>query len=384
MIDDGRLGLPSASIMHAVAECTGRMALVAQLRAEGKLDDRATPEALSGRRIHEFIAFRRDDLLTDDELDVANECTQIAHALIKEWMGDVSRTVFERKEERLYYVEQGAKLFSGQPDLCVIDFRNARAFVINYKTGRKASDDAADNLQLRTEVVLLKHNFRELQTIDAAIVEPRVDWNPVRVSYNADDLENAKVQILEIVNHAYLYSDTRKAGAWCTYCPARLYCPEAQATVTTLSHESIVLALPRGAAGTRFWEQVKFAKKLIEDIEKKYKEILEVEPDALPGYILPKYGKRHWVVADPRALKDNLTDYLSEDEIDGCATFWVLKLREIFGLKFRLKGDELDKKFFGALGESAKRTYGEPYIRQPYKSEKARLLTQRTENENDE
>ena len=88
---DPRLGLPSASSMHRVAQCPGSVALSNSLRASGKLYECRDPDAESGTRIHQWLASEfiggEPVALDARELPVALKCAQLRETLIKEWLG---------------------------------------------------------------------------------------------------------------------------------------------------------------------------------------------------------------------------------------------------------------------------------------------------------
>src|SRR5262249_43308472 len=140
--------------------------------------------------------------LTGEERMVATKAAEIRNKLVTDWLGhewgiEDGQMIIEHR----FWYRQGLKpRFTGQPDYL---FGNQnRAIVINYKLGRKEAMPAADNLQLRTEIVLLKHAHPELTEIAGAIVEPLVSWESERVQYKAADLAEAEKQILAFVDRA--------------------------------------------------------------------------------------------------------------------------------------------------------------------------------------
>lgn len=378
MTHDPRLGLPSGSEMYRVAQCSGSRALIKLLRDAGKLDEKPSADALSGSRVHERLAgnFGIGQLLTAKEFETVCKCIELRDKLIDEWRGDEPLDRLMQLTEQRFYYRRGIKpLFSAQLDLAVLDLRNARALIIDYKSGRTESVAAADNLQLRTEVVCLKAEYDSLQVIDAAIVEPWVDWEPVRVSYVGGQLAAAAADIVAIVDAP----PSLHAGAWCTYCPAQTQCPAALAYIdslpkTTRSDVVTYFELPRGDDGVVFWQKLKVAKKIIDNLERAYEAILSAEPNALPGYILPAHGRIRRVVSDPAKLKAALREYLTDAEIDGCATYHLDKLAEVLGLKHHLAGAELDEKFKNLVNDVLARVYDRPFIRPIRRYEREKLL----------
>ena len=127
-----------------------------------------------------------------------------------------------------------------------------------------------------------------------------------RVHYGQEGLAVAEAEILAIVDEA-AWNTARTPGTHCRYCPARIHCPEAQNYIqTALDYSqvrSLICDLPRGEAGSRLWEKIGLAEKLLADMKATYKRILVDEPDALPGYVLPEEGHKRRTVTDPVKFK---------------------------------------------------------------------------------
>src|SRR5262245_34876390 len=206
-MNDPRRNLVSGSKMARAAECPGSVAMEREVRKSGRffaLPDRARA---SGIKIHgwnaeEALGQTPKTELDSGELATAEKCVELRQTLLDSWHldaqanGDMELIV----EKRFWYRRGLIPLFSAQIDIAVIDRPHKRALIMDYKTGRLETDEAADNLQLRTEAVLLKHNFPELEEIRAAIIEPWVSWDPVEVEYKGDDLRQAENQIVAIAD----------------------------------------------------------------------------------------------------------------------------------------------------------------------------------------
>ena len=185
-----------------------------------------------------------------------------------------------------------------------------------------------------------------------------------------------EAEILEIVYAAFSDPELH-AGPWCNYCAARLYCTEAFDYIQTIPNPRVDRALrelPRGEAGTTLWEKIGLAKKLLGELEEAYKEILRKEPLALPGYILPEQGKARRRVCSPAKLKEHLAEWLSAEEIDGCAIFWVSKISELLNLKHHLNLTDkaLQTHFARLAGDAIEIVFDEPSIRALTKKELVR------------
>lgn len=379
-VKDPRRGLSSASSMYRVAECPGSLALIETIRDYGwQYRERYDPARESGVRIHTWLAAktleRPEPDLNPGDVGTAEKCDELKAALVAQWLREPAdlETIIERR----FWFRIGLwPRFSGQPDYVLINRFDNRALILDYKTGRIEAEPAADNLQLRTEVALLKHNFGYLDEISCAIIEPNVSWQPDIAVYSSEDIARATDEILEIVANTQWHPSERKAGNWCVHCPAKAHCPEAISYVEllpALRESQTVAELPRGDRGVTFWERIKVAKKLIEELEQAYVTILETEPDALPGYVLPKHGRERRFVTLPARLKTALAEYLTGDEIDGCATFHLSKLEELVGLKKHVNGVELKRLFANITRNAVATTHDNPFIRPMTKKERAMI-----------
>jgi Protein of unknown function (DUF2800) len=382
---DPRRGLPSASAMYRVANCPGSQTLINSVRSVGKYYELPTREMVSGTRIHGYLALdalgdrpQAQDFLSamnSDERFVSRKAGEIRDAFVSEILGNGQEK--ELIIEKRFWYRQGLNgpRFSGQPDFIAI--KGKRALVINYKTGRIQAEPVADNLQLRTEIVLLKHNRPELEEIYGTIDEPFVCWEPELVNYDEQSFAKAEAQILAFVDRAAWERDKRIAGPWCAKCAARAYCAEAMAYIETIPNPdigTIIKELPRGQAGVVLWEKIKLAKKLLETLEQTYERILADEPDALPGYILPKKGRGRRIVPDPAAFKQSLAAYLSGEELDQCATYHVAKVEELLALKDKLKPGAAHKLIAQLTKDTVLVIHDAPFIRPITKREREALL----------
>ena len=384
MSSDPRRGLPSASSMHRDANCPGAQALINSLRQAGKHYELPSRAASSGIRIHDYLAVdalggtaQASDFfnaMSSEERAVAHKAAEIRDSLVQECLGNSEKEIIV---ERRFRYRQGFELrFSGQPDFIAI--KGPRAFVANFKTGRKEAEPAADNLQLRTEIVLLKHNRPELEETHGAIVEPLVSWDSERVGYGEEALAKAEAQILAIVDRVQWESDKRIAGPWCQYCPARAYCAEARAYIETIPNPNagtIIKELPRGEAGVLLWKKIKVARQLLDTLEQTYEEILRTEPDALPGYILPEKGRPRRIVPYPARFKEALAEVLTPEEIDGCATFSPAKVQELLAIKHKLEPKEARTVFERLTRDTISTVFDAPFVRPLSTSERKRLET---------
>jgi PD-(D/E)XK nuclease superfamily len=395
LVFDPRRGLPSASSMARLKECPGSLALSNYVKREGYFVP-TNIYANLGIRIHrrlasDFQANNSTDQLDETEEDLCEKCRQLRDSLIADWLGLNAQPPDFFAEVRLWYRNGDIPVFSGQPDLIVLDRSGKRGLLLDYKTGRSQPEPIADNHQLRAEVVLLKHTLPKLEEIEAAIIEPWVSWESIRVSYSGEAFKQAEQEILSICDAAAFGQSERHAGEWCRYCSGRVYCKEAFAYIEKIPSfpavnrdslddeglskakfdiETLFRDLPRGPRGAEIWRRLKIAEKLLEAITQTYLKILETDPDALPGFILPKEGRERRIVPYPAKLKAALAEYLTGDEIDGCAQYYPGQIEKLFGMKHKVSGKELEHRFAELTEGTIEVLHDRPFIRELTKRER--------------
>jgi hypothetical protein len=378
--NDERKGLPSASSMSRLKECSGSLAFIAALKASNKYFELTNRDATSGTKIHWYLAvtplWQNENLdaekeLTGYEMGTARSCRELQRTHVHNWIGTDDSELEFIVERRFWYRTGLKRRFSGQPDFIVMT--RSRALILNFKTGRIEADNASDNVQLRTEIVLLKHEYPELREIDAAIIEPHVSWERERVHYELDALEQAENEILAIVDEAS-WNLKRTPGPHCKFCPARVNCPEATNYVQTALDYSqvhnLIRELPRGVEGSRLWEKIALAEKLLDDMRKTYKSIMTREPDALPGYVLPSVGYERRKVVNAQIFKEALREFLPPQVIDAHADYPISIIEEMYGVASGLKGKKLEQEFARLTANSVELSNAEPFIRPLTKKEK--------------
>jgi hypothetical protein len=384
-VTDPRRGLASASSMSRLASCSGSLAFVAALKESGKYFELNNKDATSGTRIHWWLAVtpftQRENLeagkqLDGSEMGTALRCREIQIEKVNAWHGLDDRTVKILIECRLFYRTGLRPRFTGQPDFVIMNDAR-RALILDFKSGRLESDSAADNLQLRTYVVLLKHEYPELEQIEAAIIEPNVSWESETVRYHYDALAQAEAEILAIVDEA-AWNHKRTAGPHCKHCPARVYCPEAQNYVQTAidfsQSTSLIRDLPRGEAGSSLWAKIGLAEKLLADMKATYHRIMLDDPGALPGYVLPAEGHQRRTVTDPAAFKKALEVDIRPEDIDLLADYPIGKIETKFGEQTGLTGKKLKTEFERLTAGSVTVTRDAPFIRPLSRKERETLI----------
>lgn len=374
---DPRRGLPSASAMLRLSLCPGSHALIEALKARGLFYEPYDPDREAGNRFHAWLADitrgspdKRE--LAEDELGTAQKAVELRQELVLAWAGGALSSVQTEiiVERRFWYPSRWNGRFSGQLDFAIMDFGTRRALVINYKSGRKDAQPAADNLQLRAEVVLLKAAFPVLESIEGAVVEPWVRWDPVRVKYAGAALQEAAGEILAIADRALWDIEHRFAGDHCFHCPARAHCQEARNYIANLYQLAVkqgrgLVELPLGARGSEIIENIKTVREMLSAMEAEYKRVLADKPDALAHHYLHD-GRALRSVTNIKAARERLAQVIDADEFEACLDASVAKLEKAFakkkGLKLKLKQKVGEKAFADYMGALVQIEHAEPYI----------------------
>jgi len=153
---DEREGKPSASGMPRLLGTEEEPGCLGSFQMERRIKDTSNRTAANrGTKIHAAMhgTIPFESLSHSDK--ICAERLGYEEGRLVEEFGMESAT--QIKEERLWLVESGVKLFSGQPD--VIHLSSQRALVINYKTGHYEPEPIRTNAQMLAEAVLVANEF---------------------------------------------------------------------------------------------------------------------------------------------------------------------------------------------------------------------------------
>lgn len=230
-MSDPRENLPSASSVERYSLCPGSWNLCRSLPKEDETRRDPNDDAASGTRIHAELAGQIGVSLTEDERATADKCISLWWELLTKHEFKPSMTTTER---RLWLHDDALnKILSGQPDIVVANGR--RAVIVDWKTGRNESTEAAGNQQLRTLAVLVAEHY-DVDQVIVAIIQPHVSPQVTTAFYNADDLARARIELLELIEAIQKPDAPRRAGEkQCRYCRGRAICPEAQEVVNSVA-----------------------------------------------------------------------------------------------------------------------------------------------------
>lgn len=350
-MSDERLGLPSASSASRYAACLGSWQLEKQI-AEGAV----TNDATIGNRIHSALAMELVDNLTSDETWTIDRCREQELELVKATFPEATEEPNVWREKRLWSIDdRGVKLWSGKPD--VIYVVGSAGLIIDYKSGRGAVENAAENLQLRCLVALLDENFGfTFDRITVAIVQPLAGPPSVAV-YESQDIRNAIAESADLMEQIQKIGHPRTPSeSACKYCKGKPFCPEARelavagpltntpegitpdAIAATLTNQTLAAFLDRSAQ----------AEAVIEACRTEARRRL-AEGDTVEGWTLKEGAVRE-------TIKDTETVYLRFIESGGtyedmmpAITINKTKLKDALKVATETKGKELDAKLTALL-----------------------------------
>lgn len=224
MIEDPRLGLPSASSFALDALCPGRQALLKEL---GDLPETKDEDAERGTMLHEAWEKESHKSLGADDTDIYENGLKLVEQVKGEW-GFVGAKEGKREERFYIHDDQGNLAASGQADRHYVVGRSV--LVIDFKSLWCRSLVPAElNWQARLLAVLVARHY-DAEHVRFAFLKPLFGKKDI-VDYNADDLDRAEYSIQQVLWEAK-HNPQRRAGAHCRHCKAATTCPEAAAYVS--------------------------------------------------------------------------------------------------------------------------------------------------------
>ncbi len=280
MIDQERGEYPSASAAERNTYCAGSHALCLVAPPS-----REIPVTGRGILLHELLSQSGEisfEGFDDGEQWVIEQCVYIKQSIQAHFDFDDAKVI---TEERLFYVGTKNKIrFSGRLDLLAVDEKNCAALIIDYKTGWKGGAEAARNLQLRWQAVLVHRNFN-VTKIYVALVQPMVSELPYSIAaYDDTMLKRARKSVLRAVTATEERDVPRVPGpVQCENCDAASMCPEAHVVVKRIPHFDFRHL--QGARAMQFIDACNTAGKIIEASKHYFSEILSRDETAFPGYV---------------------------------------------------------------------------------------------------
>jgi CRISPR/Cas system-associated exonuclease Cas4 (RecB family) len=338
---DERAGLPSASEYDRLLQCRASYLLNRKAHALGQVAHQWSLAADLGARKH-LASTEGPEILSEAEREDWEKCQQKREAFIKEWLGNSQEPFSSVKEERLWLRRGIRPLLTGKPDevLRVGD----RAAVLDLKYGSYRVADPASNVQLSVYALLVSREDDAIEEVTVQILSPYFDFEPF--IYTRAELDRLHQEVLVVLNSL---SDPGKPtpGAHCQFCPGKMICsaarmeaentapkvmrnPAARSAVagswSLRNQQGDVPAtpcwdceLPVGEPAANLLSQIKRAKSLFQEIEGFYKQLLEREPGAIPGWTLERGAVRR-SIEDPVAAFERLLETYSVSEFVNCCS----------------------------------------------------------------
>jgi hypothetical protein len=203
--------------------CRGRFQLCRDLPDEPPSED-----AISGTRIHKWLALRGTTDVPDldlDELETAERCLTLEQKFLAWWNPEGAPREILREKALTLYIHKDTSTVetTGTPDECWII--GQRGAILDRKTGRMAVEWTPKNLQFRRYVVLLAANYG-LTEVTVAKIQPWQKAEPP-VEYTLGDILQAHEEMIADVLASHDPQAKRTPGAeQCKFCRGKKLCPE--------------------------------------------------------------------------------------------------------------------------------------------------------------
>jgi hypothetical protein len=272
------------------------------------------------------------------------------------------------REKRLWSIDdRGVKLWSGKPD--VIYVVGSAGLIIDYKSGRGAVEDAAENLQLRCLVALLDENFGfTFDRITVAIVQPLAGLPSVAV-YESADIRNAIAESADLMEQIQKIGHPRTPSeSACKYCKGKPYCQEARelavapplrnapegitpdAIAATLTNQTLAAFLDRAAQ----------AEAVIEACRAEARRRLS-EGDAIEGWTL-KEGSVRESISNSEIVASRFLELGTYEQLSSAITLNKTKLKDALKVATGTKGRDLESKLDQLLAGCTESKTGQPTL----------------------
>lgn len=352
-MSDERNGLPSASAASRYAACLGSYQLERQV-----VEQETSADAQTGNRIHAALALEPVTDLTTDETWIIDRCREQEAEVVRQFFGDKTPNCY--REKRLWSMdENGNKLWSGKPDVIYIwdDGNHYCALIIDYKSGRGAVENAAENLQLRCLVALLDESFAfVMDRIAVAIIQPLAGPPSVSI-YESPDIRNAIYEASNLMETIQKLGQPRTPSeSACRYCKGKPFCAEAREAAVAPPLTNLPVGItPDAIAATltndtlaAFLNRASQAEAVIDACRAEARRRI-AEGEAIEGWTLKEGAVRE-------SIKNTETVYLrfiegggTYEQIMPAVTLAKAKLKDALKASTGAKGKELEDKLAALL-----------------------------------
>ena len=276
---DERKGAPSASNGGRYELCHGSHAAGAKFKSKG------SPAATLGTSQH-LIMTGVDVDLEDVALEDCKEAERQRDTIMDFVFPDRdSNPPKQILEVRMWYKNNR---YSGVPDLLAM--RDGRGLIVDYKFGRVKVPHAKGNVQLKWLSVLADRNHK-LDKITVCIIQPRCGGFTSH-TYDRSDLKRARRSVLY---HLRLMESEnlllRPGKEQCRYCPANEACPALHSQARGIASINKVEALTPVQLSEAM-DMVDAVESACKAIRRRAGEVLQTNPNAIPGYELVRGSSR--------------------------------------------------------------------------------------------
>jgi hypothetical protein len=228
--------------------------------------------------------------------------------------------------------------------------------IIDYKSGRGAVENAAENLQLRCLVALLDESWGfTLDRVTVAIIQPLAGPPSVSV-YESSDIHSAIMEANGLMKEIQKVGQPRTPSeSACKYCKGKPYCPEARelavappltnapdgitpdAIAATLTNQTLAAFLDRAAQ----------AEAVIEACRAEARRRLS-EGGAIEGWTL-KEGSVRESITDSEKVASRFLELGTYEQLAPAITLNKAKLKEAIKTATGFKGQQLTNKLDALL-----------------------------------
>jgi hypothetical protein len=224
-----------------------------------------------------------------------------------------------------------------------------RMLIIDGKTLFGEVTPAEENDQLRELVALARANFSRCQEFTVAILQPWVSARPSVALYDEAEAELALRELRRTISDNADPAAPRTAGPWCDKCPAFELCDTSRAANARTWDVAKAVAdgffvLPIGEAGAKLLDAAKLAQKYLEVVLERYKAILALDPQAVPGWHL-RDGYKVREITDVLLAAQIAPEFMDSEQFYSTVSVNVSALEQLCASSSGLRGRALENLF---------------------------------------
>jgi hypothetical protein len=367
-ITEEQEGLPSASDAYALAACPAKFRRCKGLQEDTSDDARsgirqhaAARDVIGGQTVAGVAGSHRLAREEADRVEAAvEECNNMLSVLLPSQQPRIDT------ERRLFVMLGERKLATAKPDVIAV---GDAIVVVEFKFGFRAVPMPRDNLQVRWQILAAAEAYHQ-RPIYGVIIQPGIGgYTPC--CYDADQLELARAELVQIVQGANDANAKAVPGVHCEHCLARFTCAEALAAFLPVQ-----FTLPGGSLAempSADLNRLLVAVELVSKMGKSLKAEAVRRIDA--GEVLADFelhrGKTLSRVTDPQDLWRRLVEFASSKGVDivglypkfaECLTVGMGKLEDLVADLTGTRGKALKGRMAGFLDGLTEDKIGEPYL----------------------